>query len=168
MEGITSKCNWSQISLGVQEVNEIKYMLESLQNCTLCFHHQFSGYWTIRISTTSAAFASVPHKQCSHMLTFDALILWSGKHVFDMPWFKLSLSFSQLLSLALDLLSSLLCITSAPSLPLLCENCRQGIHCPNLSSYSFFWELFSPPGLSFWCTCLTAECGKLKKALDSE
>lgn len=137
MERITSRCNWPQLSLGVQEINEIKYILESLQNCNLCFHHhEFSGYWTMRISTTTAAFPTMPDKQHSHMLIFDALILWSGKHIFDMPWFKLSFPFSQLLPLALDFLASLLCVTSSPSLPLLCENflcvhAGKAILCPN-------------------------------------
>lgn len=144
MERIIWKCNWSQISLGVQEVNEIKYMLESLQNCNLYFHNnEFSGNWTMRIST-SAAFAAVPDKQHSHMLIFDALILWSGKHIFDMPLFKLSLSFSQRLSLALDLLTSLLCITSSPRLLLLCDNllcvhAGRPFTVLTLSSCSFCW-----------------------------
>lgn len=85
-----------------------------------------------------------------------------------MPGFELSLSFSQLLLLALDLLALLLCITSSPSLPLLCENLLC-VHADRpltvliLSGCSFCWQLFSPSGLSFWCTCLTAEHGKLKK-----
>lgn len=173
MERITCKCNWSQISLGVQEANEIKFMLDSLQNCNLCFHHnEFSGYWTMRISTTSAAFATVLDKQHSHMLIFDALIFWSGKHIFDMPWFKLSLSFSQVLSLALDLLASLLCITSSPRLPLLCENflcpCREAIHCPNLVEL----QLLLMVVFSYWFELLVhlldSRARQIKKALDWE
>lgn len=101
----------TSVSLGPQEMNEIKHTCNYFQVRILCFcHNILPCYWTVRINTISAVFASIPVKWHSYF-DFDVSVCSSGKCIRNMQWLKLCEQFLPT-PLVYCLLALFLCISS--------------------------------------------------------